>query len=229
MGTPTGKRTVIFDLDGTLLDSSTAYFRAERSALREHCGITLTREEHDGCIGYSLAEMLERIVTERRPGVPVGPVLHAVQQHYLDELRRECRPFPGMRELVRCLHAAGHPLAVASGSPRKVIGTVLELLELTREFTCFVSSEEVAAGKPEPDVFRETARRMSARECVVVEDSWIGAEAARRAGIPCFLLRDVPDPATGQTPERPPPQGVTVVRRQGAEITGVLLDLVENL
>lgn len=100
-----------------------------------------------------------------------------------------------MREFVELPHAAGHPLAVASGSSRAAIEPALEATGLGARLTVRVSSEDVGRSKPEPDVFPEAARLLGAApaDCVVVEDSAPGVEAARRAGMRCIAVPYVPD------------------------------------
>jgi HAD superfamily hydrolase (TIGR01509 family) len=92
---------------------------------------------------------------------------------------------PGAGEAVRRLDAAGYRLAVASSSNRELIDAVLRRLELAALFEVTVSSEEVERGKPAPDVYLETARRLDVEpaRCVAVEDSASGIRAARAAGM----------------------------------------------
>lgn len=95
-----------------------------------------------------------------------------------------------MRAFVERLSAAGHPMAVASGSSRAAIEAVLAGTGLDVLLTTVVSAEEVAHGKPEPEVFLEAARRLGVdpAECVVLEDAAPGALAAYRAGMRCIAV-----------------------------------------
>jgi HAD superfamily hydrolase (TIGR01509 family) len=92
---------------------------------------------------------------------------------------------PGAIEAVRRLDGAGYRLAVASSSNRELIDAVLRRLELAALFEVTVSSEEVERGKPAPDVYLETARRLDVEpeRCVAVEDSASGIRASRAAGM----------------------------------------------
>jgi HAD superfamily hydrolase (TIGR01509 family) len=91
---------------------------------------------------------------------------------------------PGAVEAVRRL-AEAFPLGLASSSNRPLIDTVLELAGLTELFRATVSSEEVARGKPAPDVYLETARRLGVapERCAAIEDSHAGIRSARAAGM----------------------------------------------
>ena len=92
---------------------------------------------------------------------------------------------PGAVDAVRALASAGYRLAVASSSNRELIDTVLRRLGLTELFEVTVSSEEVARGKPAPDVYVEAARRLRVEpgRCAAVEDSASGIRAAHAAGM----------------------------------------------
>ena len=101
-----------------------------------------------------------------------------------DRYRRELPLIPGAEQAVQRL-AARWPLALASSSNRELIDLVLESSGLGRYFEASVSSEEVARGKPAPDVFLEAARRLDvpAGRCAAVEDSGNGIRAAHAAGM----------------------------------------------
>ena len=124
--------------------------------MREHLGVPLGDEE----ISRAVVERLERLYRDRLPLLP------------------------GAREAVVSL-ASRWPLGLASSANRPIIELVLELAKLVRCFKATVSSEEVARGKPAPDVYLEAARRLSCepRLCAAVEDSANGIRAAAAAGM----------------------------------------------
>lgn len=188
---------VIFDLDGTLVDSEPNYFEAGRQLLAGNGVADFTWEDHTRFIGIGTRETLT--VLRERYGLeaPVEELLAEKNRLYLDLAAARTEVFPHMRTLVRELTAAGLPLAVASGSSRAAIETVLESTGLDGEFTTVVSAEEVPRGKPEPDVFLEAARRLGvpAPDCVVLEDAPPGVEAAQRAGMRCIAVPYTPSAA----------------------------------
>ncbi|GAB2825195.1 HAD family hydrolase [Streptomyces daliensis] len=192
---------VIFDLDGTLVDSEPNYYEAGRRVLARHGVNGFTWEDHTRFIGIGTRETLATLREEHGIDAPVDTLLAEKNHAYLELARAGTEVFPGMRELVGLLHTAGHPMAVASGSSRAAIEAVLAGTGLDALLTVHVSAEEVGRGKPEPDVFLEAARRLGARpaDCVTLEDAPPGAEAARRAGMRCVAVpyvRDtVDDPA----------------------------------
>ena len=172
---------VAFDLDGVLVQSEEVWDEARRDLVRETGGEwteAATRE----MMGMSSLEWSRYL--HDRLGVPLAPeeintrVLRAVQERYRSHL-----PWlPGAREAVRRI-AARWPLALATSSNAEIIDLVLDAGALRGDFQATVSSEEVAAGKPAPDVYVEAARRLSVRpdRCAAVEDSTNGLLAARAA------------------------------------------------
>ncbi|MET9294198.1 HAD family phosphatase [Streptomyces sp. NPDC003077] len=197
----TSRPPVLFDLDGTLVDSEPNYYEAGRALLAEYGVPDFTWEEHAAFIGIGTRETLETLRDRHGIDAPVDELLAGKNRRYLELARRRTDVFPEMRKFVERLHAAGHPMAVASGSSRNAIAVVLAATGLDALISTYVSAEEVAHGKPEPDVFLEAARRLDVppADCVVLEDAPPGAEAARRAGMRCVAIPYVPgtvdDPA----------------------------------
>ena len=100
-----------------------------------------------------------------------------------------------MAEFLRLLADQGYRLALASGSTPEAIAAVLDVTGLASSFEFWISADQVPHGKPEPDLFLHSARRLglTPEECVVVEDSWPGCEVARRAGMRCVFVAGSPD------------------------------------
>ncbi|MGP3977673.1 HAD family hydrolase [Streptomyces sp. 8N114] len=192
---------VVFDLDGTLVDSEPHYYEAGRRLLAAHGVTGFTWEDHSRFVGIGTRETLETLRRKHGLTASVDQLLAEKNRLYLELARSGTEVFPEMRKLVERLHAAGHPLAVASGSSRAAIDAVLGATSLDALLPLRVSAEEVAHGKPEPDVFLESARRLdvSPADCVVIEDAPPGAEAARRAGMRCvavpYMTAHATDPA----------------------------------
>ncbi|GAA4661510.1 HAD family hydrolase [Streptomyces youssoufiensis] len=191
---------VIFDLDGTLVDSEPHYFEAGRRTLAAYGVTDFDWAEHTRFIGIGTRETLTILRSEHGIEASVDELLAAKNRHYLELVGTSTEAFPEMRAFVERLSARGHPIAVASGSSRAAIKAVLGATGLDAHFATYVSAEEVPHGKPEPDVFVEAARRLGVppADCVVVEDAPPGAEAARRAGMRCVAVPYVP--ATADDP-----------------------------
>jgi len=127
-------------------------------------------------------------------GVPMEleAISREVVRRMEDGYRRELPLLPGAEEAVRAL-ASRWPLGLASSSNREIIDLVLELAPFGRDFRVTVSSEEVARGKPAPDVYLRAAEKLGveAARCVAIEDSSNGIRAGAAAGMPVIA---VPNP-----------------------------------
>ncbi|MFI1018986.1 HAD family hydrolase [Streptomyces sp. NPDC020965] len=190
--------SVIFDLDGTLVDSEPNYYQAGRRVLAEHGVMDFSWERHTDFIGIGTRETLAALRAEHGIEAPVDELLAAKNRHYLELAGTSTEVFPEMRAFVELLHEGGVPMAVASGSSLASIKAVLTVTGLDAFIPTTVSAEEVDRGKPEPDVFLETARRLgvSPADCVVLEDAPPGAAAAHAAGMRCIAIPYVPSTAT---------------------------------
>ncbi|MGW7041296.1 HAD family hydrolase [Streptomyces avermitilis] len=185
-----GTTSVVFDLDGTLVDSEPNYFEAGRHLLAEQ-GITdFTWADHEQYVGISALESLE--LWKERYGIeaPLDDLLADMNRRYLALARASTPVYPEMRKFVELLAGEGVPMAVASGSSPEAIEAILTGTGLASWFTTVVSADEVAQGKPAPDVFLEAARRLgvSPADCVVLEDAAPGAAAAHAATMRCIAI-----------------------------------------
>jgi HAD superfamily hydrolase (TIGR01509 family) len=183
LSTRGGPDAVVLDLDGVLVDSEEAWDAARRELVAERGGTWKDDATHD-MLGMSSPEWSRYVRDEL--GVDMDPedINAAVVEKLIDRYRRGLPLLPGAVEAVRAL-GARWPLGLASSSNAPVIALVLERARLEGAIRAWVSSEEVARGKPAPDVYLEVARRMGVdpRQCVAVEDSSNGIRAAAAAGM----------------------------------------------
>jgi HAD superfamily hydrolase (TIGR01509 family) len=172
---------VIFDLDGVLLDSEQSWNAAKEELVRETGG-RWREDAPTAMMGMSSPEWAAYLRDELH--VPLDPdaISEDVVRRMADGYRRELPLLPGAAESVRAL-SARWPLGLASSSNREVIELVLELAGFRDAFEAAVSSEEVARGKPAPDVYLAVAERLAAdpAACVAIEDSSNGLRAAAAA------------------------------------------------
>ena len=177
-------RAVVFDLDGVVVDTEHVWDDV-RARLTEEWGGTYTAQAQRTMMGMSSTEW-SRYMHDAL-GLPQAPdeINAEVVRRMLERYRHDLPVVPGAVEAVTRLYEAGLPLAVASSSNRPLIEAVLETAGLRRHFAVTVSSEEVARGKPSPDVYLEAARRLgiAAGRCAAVEDSANGIRAAHAAGM----------------------------------------------
>jgi HAD superfamily hydrolase (TIGR01509 family) len=185
---------VIFDLDGVLLDSETAWVEVKKEFTEESGGHWKEGARLD-MLGMSSIEWSQYMHDEL--GVPVPPetISAKVADRLAQRYRQRLPLLPGAVEAVRSL-AREWPLAVASSSNRNVIDLVVEKARLADAFAATVSSEEVERGKPAPDVYLEAARRLGVdpSACVAIEDSTNGLRSAHSAEMSVIAVpnRDFP-------------------------------------
>jgi HAD superfamily hydrolase (TIGR01509 family) len=174
---------VVFDLDGVLLDSEQLWDKAREQLARERGGRWHDQAQRD-MMGMSSLEW-SRYMHETI-GLPEPPeeISREVVERLTALYRERLPAIPGAKEAVERL-AADYKLGLASSSNRELIDLALELLGVAHLFAATVSSEEVACGKPAPDVYLEAARRLGIEpaRAAAVEDSQNGILAAKAAGM----------------------------------------------
>ena len=196
---PAGGRiaAVIFDLDGVLLDSETAWVEVKKEFTEDSGGHWKDRAQWD-MLGMSSTEWSQYMHDELAVPVPPEQISSEVAERLVERYRQRLPLLPGAVGAVRSL-AREWPLAVASSSNRNVIDLVLEQAGLADAFAATVSSEEVERGKPAPDVYLEAARRMGVEpeSCAAIEDSGNGIRSADAAGMAVIAVPNKdfpPDP-----------------------------------
>ena len=174
---------VVFDLDGVLIQSEEVWDAVREAYVRERGG-RYDDEVQRAMMGMSSTEWSRYL--HEAAGIPDEPdeINAEVVRRMLAAYRDHLPLIPGAVEAVRRL-AARFPVGLASSSNRELIDTVLEVAGLAQHFTATVSSEEVARGKPAPDVYLEAARRLGVapERCAAVEDSHGGIRSAKSAGM----------------------------------------------
>ena len=176
-------RAVVFDLDGVLIDSEPVWEQVRRELVAERGG-HWAPDAQRRLMGMSTPEWARYLSEDLGVGLPADQVAELVvarmAQAYTDRLPL----IPGAVEAVRRM-AARWPLGLASSSPPVLIKTVLTAAGVDSLFATTLSTEDVARGKPAPDVYLTVAARLGlpAQDCVAVEDSSNGLRAAAAAGL----------------------------------------------
>ena len=179
---------VVFDLDGVLVDSEQVWDGVREELARERGGNWHPGAQRD-MMGMSSPEwsryMHERVGLEESP----EEINRMVVERMLARYRTGPPWAPGALDAVQRM-AGSFTLGLASSSNRELIDAVLEAGRIAGLFRATLSSEEVARGKPAPDVYLEAARRLGADpgDCVAVEDSHNGIRSAKAAGMSCVAI-----------------------------------------
>ena len=178
-------RAVIFDMDGLLVDSEPFWAQAELEVFPQY-GIDLTLEDCQKMQGVSIREVV-RYWYEKRPwqGASVEQVARQITQRVIELILERGRLMPGVVEVLEFFRKKQIPMAVASSSEPHLIKLVLERFDIEKYFEFYHSARAEKHGKPYPDVFLTTAKRLQVQpqQCLVFEDSYNGVLAARRAGM----------------------------------------------
>jgi beta-phosphoglucomutase len=183
-------KSVLWDLDGTLVDSEEYHWLAWRDSMAAE-GVPLTREQFLKTFGLRndaiIPQWIPTATLER-----IERIGDAKEQLYRRLVREGgLEPLPGVLHWTERLAADDWRQAIASSAPRENVDVVLAVLGLAPCFQAIVSAEDVTLGKPDPQVFLTAAARLgsSPKQSIVVEDAPAGIEAARRAGMPSIGVR----------------------------------------
>jgi HAD superfamily hydrolase (TIGR01509 family) len=173
-------RGVIFDLDGVLINSEPLHCRAFQETLRSY-GVTVTDQDYyTRYIVYSDREVLERLLPD--PGALEGAVA-AKERRYWELVEAGVPPFPdGLALLAK---TDGWRVGLATGSIRREAEMALRSLGIRQRFSAIVAREDCRKGKPDPEPFLRAAEglRLPPRQCVAIEDTPGGVQAAKAAGM----------------------------------------------
>lgn len=182
---------VLWDMDGTLVDTEPYWMRAEHELVKEHGGVW-TYEDAQSLVGNAL-EVSAGIILERtRLELSVDEVVQTLLGRVVEQVRVEVPWRPGARELLRDLKHAGVPSVLVTMSWRSLADTVVGKLP-PGAFRAMVTGDQVRRGKPDPEPYLTAARLLDVppAACVALEDSPAGVRSATAAGVPTVAIPHV--------------------------------------
>lgn len=186
-------KAVIFDLDGVIIDSEPIYLQINKKVLR-HFGIASSTEDFNQSVGMTTVGTFTMLKEKYQFSYSIEDLTAYHHEVVWDTFTNlEAEPIDGIRKLLQTLQEHDIPTAVASSSPKKIINVIINKFHLEKYFNFIVSGEEVSHGKPAPDIFLETAKRLAIApaDCVVIEDSKNGSIAAKKAGMTCIGFQNL--------------------------------------
>ena len=189
-------KAIIFDFDGVLADTEPLHFRMFQQVLREE-GIQLSEDEYyQKYVGFDDRDCFHAILAEHGRSTSPETIRRLVAQKavmMLDHLKATPVVYPGITEFVKST-ADRYRLAVVSGALRQEIELILQTAGMRSDFEHITSAEDVRNGKPDPEGYLHALRSLNqkamvlAPECLVIEDTLFGIQAAHAAGMRCLAV-----------------------------------------
>ncbi|QDT14642.1 HAD family hydrolase [Alienimonas californiensis] len=180
---------VIWDVDGVLVDNYTPHLESWQKTA-EKFGVSYTEEDFQSGFGKTSREHLKENFGASMADEQIVEVENDKESLYREMVAENFPAMPGARELIQALKDADFKIALATSGPAANLMLAVRLMKLQPFLSAVVSGNEVAKGKPDPEIFLKAAKSCGVKptRCVVVEDSRFGVEAAKAAGMGCLGL-----------------------------------------
>ena len=181
---------VIFDMDGVLVDTNPFHVRKWAALLTEY-GIAFDRTTlSNQVLGPGNDPTLRHFFEERITADDRARLSEELEARFRAAFAPHAKPFPGVERLITECHDHGVPVALASAAMSKNVFFILDALQLRSSFQVVLTGDEITQSKPHPEIFSKAAQELALppAECVVIEDSFVGIEAAKRAGMKCVAV-----------------------------------------
>jgi beta-phosphoglucomutase family hydrolase len=183
------KKTILWDMDGVISDSYSLHFAAWQDTFAKR-GIEFTKQDFTGLFGTRNDFIIGSIMGRELPEKDIKIMVQEKEEAFRRKAIGRIKPFPGVVRLLDALKKGNFGLGLVSSAPRENIDLALSQLDLTGVFNCIVSGQEVPESKPNPQIYLLAAERLQAipNDCVVIEDSPLGVQAAKTAGMKCLAV-----------------------------------------
>lgn len=180
----------IFDMDGVLIDSNPFHLQKWIDLLGEHRIDYSPEELPKQILGHRNDTALRHFFGSRISENDIAQLSEELEERFRRVFKPHARPLPGLTSLVIECHGAGIPMAVASSAMGKNVEFVVDALNFRQYFRSMINGDEVSHPKPHPEIYLKTADKLGVkpRDCVAFEDSFVGVDAAKRAGMMCVAI-----------------------------------------
>ena len=180
---------VIWDVDGTLVDTAEMHFQAWVDLCRD-LGRDFTRADFAATFGRRNPEIIAHLFGDRFSAADVAAIGDRKEVLYRSEAKKGVALLPGVASMLEGLKQAGFVQAIGSSAPHANLELILELTGVARYVSAVVGAEDTTRGKPDPQVFLVAAQRLGVEpgRCVVFEDAVAGVQAARAGGMRCVAV-----------------------------------------
>ncbi|HJZ94619.1 MAG TPA: HAD family phosphatase [Gemmataceae bacterium] len=180
---------VIWDVDGTLVDTAELHFQAW-ARLAGEMGRPFSRDDFAATFGRRNPEIIRYLFRHEFSDQEVLDIGERKENYYRTEAGKGVELLPGVRELLSGLHARRVRQAVGSSAPRGNLDLILRITNSRQYFEAIVSAEDTQRGKPDPQVFLVAAEKLGVPppRCIVFEDAVAGVQAAKAGGMKCVAV-----------------------------------------
>ena len=177
---------LIFDMDGLMIDSERLYFQTERE-MAQKLGAVVKDETLWNMMGRSPRESLEVFKNELHLTADVETLLEQRNSLMRQKLKNDLKPMPGLHHII-AVFSGRLKLAVCTGAQSEFLDITVDQLGIRQHFSVLQSSDEIKHGKPDPEIYLTTCRRLQIQpsEGIVLEDSSHGSRSGKSAG--CYVI-----------------------------------------
>lgn len=177
---------VIFDNDGVIVDSEPLHHLAEQKTMAPF-GVDITKEEYKNYVGVGTRKMFSDWILKFNLSLKPEDLIPHHDRNLIQIFQEQVEPTPGVVAFIKYLFQKKYPLAVASSSHRNLVQVGIIKHNLMQYFQSIITGDDVTHVKPAPDIFLLAAKKLNLApaNCLVIEDSSVGIQAAKAAGMFC--------------------------------------------
>jgi beta-phosphoglucomutase family hydrolase len=181
-------QAVIFDMDGTVVDTTELEYKAWSRMMREQ-GVEFTHEEYIKVLGAKGSEIVKKHLDWDEDAIQ--EILQNKEKYFKELVAQHgLELIPGVEKVLQDIQQIPLKMALATGASRKKLEFVLEQLPIGQYFDAMITADDTQTGKPDPEVFLNAAKKLGVPpdSCIVMEDARNGAQAAKKGHMICIAI-----------------------------------------
>lgn len=185
-------KAILFDLDGVLIETEKETFQFYQDYLKIHYGIILPDSAFVYKIGRKSSDFWKDVLTKKeRNNVNVEQLTIFKRKLFIEHPEKYVKKVSGVTQLLKMLKASGYKLALTTQNEKEMMDAVLNWLGIKEFFDVILNLQDISQKKPNPEIYLKAASLLNVlpKKCIVVEDSYDGIRAARRAHMICIAIQ----------------------------------------